>query len=102
MMYNKRLLKILYSPYVSEKASIIMKKNNTIVLKVAKNATKLEIKNAINFLFEVKIKFINTLIVKGKKKRHANRIGRRGDWKKAYITLKEGYSLDFIGNSESV
>ncbi|MGP1960063.1 MAG: 50S ribosomal protein L23 [Arsenophonus sp. NC-TX2-MAG3] len=97
MIHEERLLKILCKPHVSEKASTAMEKNNTIVLKVVKNATKSEIKATIQKLFEVEVNGVNTLLVKGKTKRHAQRIGHRSDWKKAYVTLKEGQSLDFIG-----
>ena len=74
-----------------------MEKSNTIVLKVAKDATKAEIKAAVQKLFEVEVEVVNTLVVKGKVKRHGQRIGRRSDWKKAYVTLKEGQNLDFVG-----
>ena len=84
MIREERLLKVLRAPHVSEKASTAMEKSNTIVLKVAKDATKAEIKAA----------------VKGKVKRHGQRIGRRSDWKKAYVTLKEGQNLDFVGGAE--
>ncbi|CUR53552.1 50S ribosomal protein L23 [Serratia symbiotica] len=100
MICEERVLKILYSPHVSEKASNIMKKNNTLVLKVTKNATKLEIKFAVQKLFEVKVKNVNTLIVKGKQKRHGKSIGYRNDWKKSYVTLKKGQHLDLISNTE--
>lgn len=68
--------------------------------KVAKDATKAEIKAAVQKLFEVEVKDVNTLVVKGKVKRHGQRVGRRSDWKKAYVTLKEGQNLDFIGGAE--
>ncbi|MFP3028801.1 MAG: 50S ribosomal protein L23 [Arsenophonus sp.] len=97
---EERLLKVLRAPHVSEKASTAMKKSNIIVLKVAKDATKLEIKVAVQKLFEVEVNGINTLLVKGKVKRHGQRIGRRSDWKKAYITLKKGQNVDFIGAPE--
>ncbi|MGP1931905.1 MAG: 50S ribosomal protein L23 [Arsenophonus sp. ET-DL9-MAG3] len=100
MIHKEYLLKILYAPHVSEKASIVMEKSNTIVLKVEKYATKVEIKRAVQKLFEVEVKTINTLLVKGKIKRHNKRFGRRSDWKKAYVTLKEGQSLDFIDSVE--
>jgi large subunit ribosomal protein L23 len=77
-----------------------MEKTNTIVLKVAKDATKAEIKAAVQKLFEVEVKDVNTLVVKGKVKRSGQRIGRRNDWKKAYVTLKEGQNLDFVGGAE--
>lgn len=80
MIREERLLKVLRAPHVSEKASTAMEKSNTIVLKVAKDATKAEIKAAVQKLFEVEV--VNTLVVKGKVKRHGQRIGRRSDWKK--------------------
>ena len=99
MIREERLLKVLRAPHVSEKASIAMEKSNTIVLKVAKDATKAEIKAAVQKLFEVEVESVNTLLM-GKVKRHGQRIGRRSDWKKAYVTLKEGQNLDFVGGAE--
>ena len=96
MIREERLLKVLRAPHVSEKASTAMEKSNTIVLKVAKDATKAEIKAAVQKLFEVEVEVVNTLVVKGKVKRHGQRI----DWKKAYVTLKEGQNLDFVGGAE--
>jgi large subunit ribosomal protein L23 len=75
-------------------------KANTIVFKVAKDATKKEIKAAVEKLFEVEVKSVNTLIIKGKTKRQGLRQGRRSDVKKAYVTLKEGQDLDFVGGAE--
>ena len=95
MIREERLLKVLRAPHVSEKASTAMEKSNTIVLKVAKDATKAEIKAAVQKLVEVEVE-----VVKGKVKRHGQRIGRRSDWKKAYVTLKEGQNLDFVGGAE--
>lgn len=100
MIREERLLKVLTAPHVSEKASTAMEKHNTIVLKVAKDATKAEIKAAVQKLFEVEVNEVRTLLVKGKTKRHGQRIGRHSDWKKAYVTLKEGQNLDFIGGAE--
>ncbi|MGP1923515.1 MAG: 50S ribosomal protein L23 [Arsenophonus sp. NEOnobi-MAG3] len=100
MICEERLLKVLRASHVSEKTSTAMKKNNIIVLKVAKDATKPEIKVAVQKLFEVEVNGISTLVVKGKTKRHGQRIGRRSDWKKAYLTLKKGQNVDFIGAPE--
>ena len=100
MIREERLLKVLRAPHVFEKASAAMEKNNTIVLKVALDATKAEIKAAVKKLFEVEVEDVNTLLVKGKSKRHGQRVGRRSDWKKAYVTLKEGQNLDFISGAE--
>ncbi|VFP79713.1 50S ribosomal protein L23 [Candidatus Erwinia haradaeae] len=100
MNWEERLLKILLVPHVSEKASRLMEKNNTIVLKVSRNASKFEIKSAIKRIFKVEVEYVNTLLVKGKAKRHKQRIGHRKDWKKAYIAIKEGQNIDFVGSSE--
>lgn len=100
MIREERLLKVLRVPHVSEKVSTAMEKNNTIVLKTARDATKAEIKSAVSKLFEVEVEDVNTLLVKGKFKRHGQRVGRRSDWKKAYVTLKEGQNLDFISGTE--
>ncbi|ASK77999.1 50S ribosomal protein L23 [Paraphotobacterium marinum] len=100
MIREERLLKVLRAPHVSEKATNAAENANTIVFKVAKDATKKEIKAAVEKLFEVEVKNVNTLITKGKVKRQGNRMGRRSDWKKAYVILKEGQDIDFTGNAE--
>ncbi|MFH7566129.1 50S ribosomal protein L23 [Oceanimonas smirnovii] len=96
-MREERILKVLKAPHVSEKSTMVAEKTNTIVFKVAKDATKAEVKAAVEKLFEVEVKDVRTLLVKGKTKRTGNRIGQRSDWKKAYVTLKEGQDIDFDG-----
>jgi len=100
MIREERRFKILRAPHVSEKASTAMEKNNTLVLKVVKDATKKEIKAAVEKLFEVQVNGVNTLIIKGKVKRRNQQIGRRNDWKKAYVTLAKGQNLDLVGVAE--
>ncbi len=100
MISEERLLKVLRGPLISEKATMAAESNNTIVFKVAINATKKEIKAAVEKLFEVEVKSVNTLITKGKTKRQGLRQGRRSDVKKAYVILKEGQDLDFVGGAE--
>ena len=100
MISEERLLKVLRGPIVSEKATMATENANTIVLKVAIDATKREIKAAVEKLFEVEVKSVNTLITKGKVKRQGMRQGRRSNVKKAYVILKEGQDLDFIGGAE--
>ena len=73
---------------------------NTVVFKVAKDATKVEIKDAVEKLLEVDVEGVRTVNVKGKQKRTGARMGRRSDWKKAYITLKEGSELELFGGAE--
>jgi large subunit ribosomal protein L23 len=100
MITEERILKVLRAPHISEKATMAAESGNTIVFKVAKDATKKEIKAAVEKLFEVEVKSVNTLVVKGKTKRQGMRQGRRIDWKKAYVILKEGQDIDFAGSAE--
>ena len=100
MITEERILKVLRAPHISEKATMVAEKANTIVFKVSKDATKKEIKAAVEKLFEVEVKSVNTLITKGKTKRQGARQGRRSDVKKAYVILKEGQDLDFVGGAE--
>ncbi|KKL70132.1 hypothetical protein LCGC14_2108000, partial [marine sediment metagenome] len=90
MIREERLLKVILAPHISEKSTIAAEENNTIVFKVVNDATKAEIKVAVEKLFEVEVTGVRTLNVKGKTKRTGARFGRRSDWKKAYVTLKEG------------
>ncbi|AEX99945.1 MULTISPECIES: 50S ribosomal protein L23 [Oceanimonas] len=100
MIREERILKVLKAPHISEKSTMVAEKTNTIVFKVAKDATKAEVKAAVEKLFEVEVKDVRTLLVKGKTKRTGMRVGQRSDWKKAYVTLKEGQDIDFIGGAE--
>ncbi|MDO6425670.1 MULTISPECIES: 50S ribosomal protein L23 [Thalassotalea] len=97
MISEERLLKVLLAPNISEKATLTAEANNTIVFKVATDAKKAEIKAAVEKLFDVKVDGVRTLNVKGKAKRTGARMGRRSDWKKAYVTLAEGSDIDFVG-----
>jgi large subunit ribosomal protein L23 len=96
-MNKERILDVLKSPHISEKATVVSERDNQIVFKVAVDATKLEIKRAVESLFEVEVDSVKTLNVKGKTKRHGAQIGRRVNWKKAYVSLKEGQEIDFLG-----
>lgn len=83
MIREERLLKVLKAPHISEKSTMVAEKLNTIVFKVATDATKAEIKAAVEKLFEVKVEAVRTLNVVGKTKRTGSRMGRRSDWKKS-------------------
>jgi large subunit ribosomal protein L23 len=98
MINEERLLKVLLAPHVSEKATLAAESNNTVVLKVLKDANKEEIKAAVEKLFEVEVNSVRTMNVKGKTKRHGQSFGKRKDWKKAYVLLKEGQDIDFAGS----
>ena len=99
MIREERLLKVLKAPHISEKSTMVAEKLNTIVFKIATDATKAEIKAAVEKLFEVKVEAVRTLNVAGKTKRTGARMGRRSDWKKAYVTLVEGQDIDFVGGA---
>ena len=96
-MNQERLMNILVSPLVSEKSTNAAELGNQIVFKVAKDSTKQEIKAAVELLFEVKVENVQVANVKGKTKRTLNGVGRRNDWKKAYIRLQEGQDINFMG-----
>ena len=93
-LHQERLLQVLLAPQISEKATYVADKNEQIVFRVASNATKPEIKAAVEQLFDVKVKSVNTLRQNGKVKRFQGRKGRRSDYKKAMICLEEGHSID--------
>ena len=89
-----RLMQVLVAPIVSEKATMIAEKSNSVTFKVLQNATKPEIKAAVEALFGVKVKAVNTLVRNGKTKRFKQTIGKQQDVKKAIVTLVEGQTLD--------
>jgi large subunit ribosomal protein L23 len=91
---QERMYQVIRAPHITEKATLIAEKNQ-FVFKVAADATKPEIKLAIEGLFKVKVTAVNTLITKGKTKRFKGRPGVRSDVKKAFVTLAEGQSIDF-------
>lgn len=99
MINEERLLKVILAPHVSEKATIAAE-NNTVTFKVLKDANKTEIKQAVEKLFEVEVTSVRTVNNKGKVKRHGTSFGKRSDWKKAYVSLKEGHDIDFVGAGE--
>lgn len=96
-MSQERLMKVLLAPHVSEKTTRVADQANQVVFKVLPDATKIEIKKAVELLFEVKVSSVQVSNMKGKLKRFGQSIGRRKSWKKAYVTLAEGQDIDFIG-----
>lgn len=100
MIREERLLKVILAPHVSEKSTTAAEKHNTIVFKVSTTSTKADIKAAVEKLFEIEVVGVRTVNVKGKTKRTGARMGKRSDWKKAYVTLKEGSEIDFVGGAE--
>jgi len=94
---QERLLTVIRGPHLSEKAHIAAERNQ-VVLKVRRDATKQEVRQAVELLFEVKVDGVQVVNVKGKSKRFQQTKGRRPGWKKAYVKLAEGSSLEeFFG-----
>jgi large subunit ribosomal protein L23 len=98
-MNRERLMNVLLSPVVSEKASMASETSAQYVFRVAPDATKREIGRAVELLFEVPVERVQVLNVKGKKKRFAQRLGNRKNWRKAYVRLKPGHEIDFGGGA---
>lgn len=99
-MSEARLMNILRAPVISEKSSAAQQDKNTLVFKVLKDATKDEIKAAVETLFNVKVEAVRTLNFQGKVRRTARGFGKRSDWKKAYVTLPGGTQLDIEDASQ--
>jgi len=94
-MNQERIFQVLKGPHASEKAAIVADVSNQYVFKVAADATKLEIRKAVEQLFDVKVRDVNTLRVKGKVKRNRFGLSTKSTWKKAYVTLEQGQDIDF-------
>lgn len=96
-MNQERLMQVILAPVVSEKSTMVSEKNQQVVFRVATDATKPEIKAAVELLFKVQVEGVSTVNVKGKVKRFGRMSGRRKDWKKAYVSLVQGQELDLAG-----
>ncbi len=92
-----RLAQVLIAPIVSEKATSLGERNNQVLFRVLRDATKPEIKAAVELMFKVEVESVQTLLQKGKVKRFGRSIGRRNHVKKAYVCLKPGQELNFSG-----
>ncbi|PXX15466.1 LSU ribosomal protein L23P [Nitrosomonas ureae] len=93
-----RLLKIILAPHISEKSTYLGEKNNQTIFRVARDATKLEIKRAVELLWKeqkIEVKKVQTINVKGKQKRFGRFVGKRSDWKKAIVSIKNEQELNF-------
>jgi large subunit ribosomal protein L23 len=92
-----RLAQVLVAPIVSEKGTMVAEKHNQVLFKVLRDATKPEIKAAVELMFKVEVESVQTVQHKGKVKRFGKSIGRRDHVKKAYVSLKAGQELNFTG-----
>ena len=94
-----RLMQVLVAPIVSEKATMIADKTNTVTFKVLRDATKFEIKAAVQLMFKVDVESVAVLNIKGKSKRFGKSMGRRDNLRKAYVTLQAGQQINLGGES---
>ena len=97
---EERLLNVLRAPQISEKATFVAEKNGQVIFHVACDATKPEIKAAVEKLFNVTVEDVQVSVVKGKQKRFGRLIGKRQDWKKAYVSLAAGQEINFAASEQ--
>ena len=95
-MNQERLMQVLLAPQISEKATYVADKHEQVVFRVASDATKPEIKAAVELLFKVEVEAVQVANVKGKVKRFKGATGRGKGWKKAYVSLKPGQEINFV------
>ena len=91
------LHEIIRKPLITEKANVLKDQAQVVAFEVARSANKIEIKQAVEKAFDVKVKSVNTMQFRGKVKRVGYNLGQRSNWKKAYVTLEEGQNIDFYG-----
>ena len=97
---QERLMKVLLAPQISEKATHVADKNEQVVFRVITDATKPEIKAAVEMMFKVSVDSVQVVNVMGKVKRSGRVIGRRNDWKKAYVCLAAGQEINFAASEQ--
>jgi large subunit ribosomal protein L23 len=94
---RERLMQVLLGPHVSEKATSVAESGNQVVFKVRTDATKTDVRRAVELLFEVKVERVSVVRIPAKKKRFGQRPGARAAWKKAYVRLAPGQDINFMG-----
>ena len=95
-MNQQRLMQVLLAPQISEKATWVAEKNEQVIFFFFSDATKPEVKAAVELLFKVSVESVQIANVKGKQKRFGRYMGRRKDWKKAYVSLMPGQEINFV------
>jgi large subunit ribosomal protein L23 len=98
-MSNERLINVIRAPHVSEKSSRLQEVANQFVFEVASDATKADVKAAVETMFKVKVDAVRVVNVKGKRKAFRGRTGKRGTWRKAYVSLGEGQTIDLVAKA---
>lgn len=97
---QERLMNILLAPQISEKATYVAEKNEQVIFRVASDASKPEIKAAVELMFKVNVENVQIACVKGKQKRFGKFMGQRKDWKKAYVCLAPGQEINFAASEQ--
>jgi len=95
--HEERLMTVILGPHISEKSTAAADEKHQVVFKVRRDATKREIRKAVELLFEVKVGNVTVVNMSGKAKRRGVNRGRQSDWKKAYVRLAPGHDIDFMG-----
>ncbi|MEK6592627.1 MAG: 50S ribosomal protein L23 [Pseudomonadota bacterium] len=95
MKQQERLMQVILAPVISEKSTFVADKNEQVIFRVVQDATKPEIKAAVELMFKVEVESVNVANVRGKEKRFGRFMGRRNHWKKAYVCLKPGQEINF-------
>jgi len=96
---TERLMTLLLAPIVSEKGTFVADKHEQVIFRVAPSATKPEVKAAVELMFKVQVESVQISNVKGKEKRFGRFMGRRSNWKKAYVCLKPGQEINFAAEA---
>ena len=96
-----RLMQVILAPVISEKSTFVADKHNQVAFRVVPNATKPEIKAAVEFMFKVTVESVTVANVRGKEKQFGRMAGRRSNWKKAYVSLKAGQEINFAEQTEA-
>ena len=96
-MNQERIMKVLIAPIVSEKSTRLADEHRQFVFKVVTDASKPDVRKAVELMFDVKVEAVQIANVRGKTKRFGQSIGKRSDWKKAFVTLAEGHDINFMG-----
>jgi large subunit ribosomal protein L23 len=98
---REQLMNVLIAPHVTEKTSLAMQNHNQYTFRVKRNATKTDIKQAVELMFEVKVKGVQIVNEPGKTRRFGRLTGRTQDWKKAYVSLLQGQTIDYEARAKA-
>jgi large subunit ribosomal protein L23 len=100
-MTREQLMSVLIAPHVTEKTSLAMQNNNQYTFRVRRDATKPDIKKAVELMFEVKVAGVQVVNEPGKSRRFGKTVGRTQDWKKAYVSLAQGQTIDYEARAKA-